>query len=61
PGNAESGSFGFPIKVTESVGGPQSQDARGEAVVRYCDPLATLDLGSSGAFSWDASRVRLPA
>jgi hypothetical protein len=30
------------------VGGPQSQGAKGEAVVDYCDPLATPDLESSG-------------
>ena len=30
------------------VGGLQSQGARGEAVVAYCDPLVTKDLKSSG-------------
>jgi hypothetical protein len=30
------------------VGGLQSQGAKGEAVVVYCDPFATQDLESSG-------------
>jgi len=30
------------------VGGLQSQGARGEAVVIYCEPLATPDLEPSG-------------
>jgi hypothetical protein len=30
------------------AGGGQSQGAKGEAVVIYCDPLATQDMGSSG-------------
>ncbi len=30
------------------VGGLQSQDAKGEAVVGYCKPLATPDLEPSG-------------
>jgi hypothetical protein len=30
------------------AGGVQSQGANGEAVVIYCDPLATQDLGASG-------------
>jgi hypothetical protein len=30
------------------AGGSQSQDAKGEAVALYCDPLATPDLASSG-------------
>ena len=30
------------------AGGIQSQGAKGEAVALYCDPLATLDLESSG-------------
>jgi hypothetical protein len=30
------------------AGGCQSQSAKGEAVVIYCDPLATQDMGSSG-------------
>jgi hypothetical protein len=31
------------------VGGLQSQGAKGEAVIVYCEPLATQDLKSSGA------------
>ena len=30
------------------AGGVQSQGAKGEAAVIYCDPLATQDLGASG-------------
>ena len=30
------------------VGGLQNQGAKGEAVVGYCDPLATPDLEPSG-------------
>ena len=30
------------------AGGVQSQGAKGEAVVIYCDPLATQDLGAAG-------------
>ena len=30
------------------AGGDQSQGAKGEAVVIYCDPLVTKDLGASG-------------
>jgi hypothetical protein len=31
-----------------NVGGLQSQGARGEAVVIYCEPMATPDLEPSG-------------
>jgi hypothetical protein len=31
-----------------NAGGLQSQGAKGEAVVVYCDPLATPDMESSG-------------
>jgi hypothetical protein len=30
------------------AGGSQNQNAKGEAVALYCDPLATPDLASSG-------------
>ncbi len=30
------------------VGGLQNQDAKGEAIVGYCDPSATPDLKSTG-------------
>jgi hypothetical protein len=30
------------------IGGLQSPDVKGEAVVVYCDPLTTQDLKSSG-------------
>ena len=43
--------FRLPDNLTPYVakaGGSQSQDAKGEAVTLYCDPLATPDLASSG-------------
>jgi hypothetical protein len=36
------------IPIVAKVGGLQSQDAEGAAVVCYCKPLATPDLESSG-------------
>jgi len=36
------------IPSVAKVGGLQSQDAKGKAVVCYCEPLATPDLESSG-------------
>ncbi len=34
--------------IVAKPGGDQSQGAKGEAVVIYCDPLVTKDLGTSG-------------
>ena len=34
--------------IVAKAGGDQSQGAKGEAVVIYCDPLVTQDLGASG-------------
>ena len=44
-GNESTGN-GYPNVA--KAGGLQSQDAEGEAVVVYCEPLATKDLESSG-------------
>ena len=34
--------------IVAKAGGGQSQGVKGEAVVIYCDPLVTKDLGASG-------------
>ena len=34
--------------IVAKAEGNQSQGAKGEAVVIYCDPLVTKDLGASG-------------
>ena len=40
--------FGYVIPSVAKVGGLQNQGAKGDAVVGYCDPLATPDLEPSG-------------
>ena len=42
------GDFSEVNPIVAKAGGDQSQGAKGEAVVIYCDPLVTKDLGASG-------------